>query len=137
MIRSHIIPRTGIFKLKQALDAYSARQRVIAENIANVQTPGYRSRRVTFEENLRRAFQRRINLAQVPNPPRSIPIGTVSMSPIKVVESADDYSNGVNNVNLEKEMTEMVETNLSYNLVARLLKGRIEMLRAAITGKVK
>jgi len=137
VIRNHLLPRSGIFKLKQALDAYSVRQRVIAENIANVQTPGYRARKVTFEENLRKAFQRRIALAPVPNPPRSIPIGTFSTSPVRVVEDPDDYSNGVNNVNLEKEMTQMVETNLSYSLVARLLKGRIEMLRAAITGKVK
>jgi len=49
----------------------------------------------------------------------------------------DDYDNGVNNVNLEKEMTEMVKTNLSYSLVARLLKGRIEMIYSAITGKLK
>lgn len=137
MIKNFIIPRAGIFKLKRALDAYSVRQRIIAENIANVQTPGYKSRRVTFEENLRRAFQRRIALAPVPNPPRSIPIGAISTSPVKVVESADDYNNGVNNVNLEKEMTQIVETNLSYNLVSKLLRGRIEMLKAAITGKVK
>ena len=137
MIRNNMLPRSGIFKLKQALDAYSVRQRVIAENIANVQTPGYRARKVMFEENLRKAFQRRIELSPVPNPPKSIPIGVFSTSPVRVVEDPDDYSNGVNNVNLEKEMTRMVETNLSYSLVARLLKGRIEMLRAAITGKVK
>jgi len=137
MIRNHLLARTGISRLKQALDAYSLRQRVIAENIANVQTPGYRGRRLSFEENLQRAFRRRIPLAKVPQPPRSIPVGQISVQPFRVVESMDDYDNGVNNVNLEKEMTEMVKTNLSYSLVARVLKGRIEMIHSAITGKLK
>ena len=44
MIKGYLLPRAGIRKLKDALDAYALRHRVTAENVANAQTPGYRSK---------------------------------------------------------------------------------------------
>jgi flagellar basal-body rod protein FlgB len=135
MIKGYILPRTGIRKLKNALDAYALRQRVTAENVANVQTPGYKSKKVTFEENLKKASARRLRLAPVPHPPRSIPVGLPAKPLARIAERKQDYSNGVNDVNIENEMVDIARTSLSYNLVTRLVRGRVENLKAAITGK--
>ncbi|OQX84925.1 MAG: flagellar basal-body rod protein FlgB [Candidatus Latescibacteria bacterium 4484_7] len=137
MIVRFVLPRTGVARFKQALDAYSLRQRVVAQNIANVQTPGYRRKEVSFEDSLKRAFVQRLQLAPVENPPRSIPIGMPTRQVPRVVEVKDDYSNGVNNVDMEKEMTKMVETNLAYSMMTKFLKGRFENLHEAITGRIK
>ncbi len=45
--------------LKKSLGAYSARNNAIAENIANVETKGYRPYKVDFEKELQRALYRR------------------------------------------------------------------------------
>ena len=42
--------------LYQAMRGLSTRQRVIADNIANIQTPGFQAGRVDFESSLRRAI---------------------------------------------------------------------------------
>ncbi|HID12005.1 MAG TPA: flagellar basal body rod protein FlgB, partial [Candidatus Latescibacteria bacterium] len=51
------LDRTSIPLLAKALDAYTLRQRAIADNIANSETPGFRRREVRFEEELRRALE--------------------------------------------------------------------------------
>ncbi len=43
--------------LGQALDLYQARHRVLAENVANAETPGYRARDLDFGSALARAFE--------------------------------------------------------------------------------
>ena len=135
MIKGHILPRTGLGKLKDALDAYAMRQRVISENIANLQTPGYTSRKVNFEDNLRNAYQRRLRLSDVPAHPKHLPIGFVSRQPATVVKRGEAYHNGVNDVNLEREMTDLARNSLAFGMVAKVTKGRIESIRSAITGK--
>lgn len=135
MIGKYILPRTGIRNLGRALDAYSARQRTTAENVANVQTPGYRSKQVSFEENLSRASRNQLGMAPVQQPPGSIPLTVPNSSFIEIKEVRSDYDNGINDVNMEKEMTDMAKTSLAYNMVAKLTKGTIETIRSAISGK--
>ncbi len=136
MIGKHFLPRTGIGKLRQALDAYSLRQRVTAENIANVQTPGYSSKKVLFEENLKDACSRRLRMTPVPVPPRGFPVAPTAMTPLRVENEGSGYFNGVNDVNMETEMIDIARTNMAYNMVARMTKGTIDKLRSAIAGKV-
>jgi flagellar basal-body rod protein FlgB len=135
MIKSYILPRTGVRNLKTALDAYALRQRVSAENVANVQTSGYRSKKVIFEETLKKVQRSRLELASVPLHPRSIPIGLPGRSPARVVERKSDYHNGINDVNIEEEMVNIARTSLSYSMVAKIARGRIEIIRTAISGK--
>jgi flagellar basal-body rod protein FlgB len=137
MIRNHFIGRSGIDRMRTALSAYSARQRISAQNIANVKTPGYRARHVSFEENFNRVFSEGIKLASVENPPGSIPLPGRSRSSISVEENAGDYFNGVNNVNIEEEMITQARANLSYNMVAKITEGIISKIDSAISGKVK
>ncbi len=137
MIVKHFLPRTGIRELGAVLDAYSLRQRITAENVANVQTPGYKTRKVTFEENLEAAGRKRLQMTQVQNPPGSIPINAPGQDPAEVKEIRSEYFNGVNDVDMEKEMTDLAKTTLAYNMVARLTKGRIETLKSSINGRAR
>ncbi len=137
MIKRNFLSRTGIGALKNALDAYALRQRVVAGNIANVQTPGFKSMEVSFEENLRKACALRLRPAQVPLPPGGIPIESPQSRLSRVREKKSDYFNGVNNVNIQEEMTDLAKTNLSYNMVATATRRRIDSILAAISGKHK
>lgn len=137
MIGKYILPRVGIRKLGSALDAYSLRLRITAENVANVNTPGYSSRHVTFEDNLRKASKNRLKLFEVRQPPGSIPLRTTGNSPIEIKETGSGYFNGINDVDMEKEMTDLAKTSLTYSLVAKLTRGKFDVLKSAISGKIR
>lgn len=106
--------------LKRSLDAYALRQRVIAENIAQVETPGYRARSVSFEQELARAIER--GDQSLPQPQ------LLERSPL----TAD---NGINDVDLDQEMALLAETNLRHKLTTRVLAMRYQLLRSAIRGR--
>jgi flagellar basal-body rod protein FlgB len=109
--------------LKRSLDAYTLRQRVIAENIAQAETPGYRSRSVNFEDALQTALER--GESALPRP-------VVEDRSPRALQGTD---NGVNDVDLDQEMAKLAETNLRHKLATRILSIRYQLLRSAIRGK--
>jgi flagellar basal-body rod protein FlgB len=101
--------------MHSALDALSLRQRVIADNVANVQTPGYQAKRVHFEDALARAV--------------SSGSGRAAGS---ITESAEPGRQDGNNVNLDTEVVSNIDTNLRYQLATRAMDGKFSILRAAM-----
>jgi len=136
MINNNFLSRTGLNRLKTAFDAYTMRQSVTAQNIANVHTPGYEAKHLSFETNLKRAFSNQLKMTSVKQPPGSIPISASARSPLRLEMNSEDYFNGVNNVNIEKEMVTLAKTTLSYRMMTKITNGVISKLRSAITGKV-
>ena len=136
MIKNFILRHTTIPLLAKGLDVYSLRQKVIAANIANVNTPGYRRRQVRFEEQLQSALQH--VLAGKRTHPRHFPIGR--MRPLEVEpEIKEDpdttlYS-GVNNVDIEKEIVEQLKNEIRYAFGTRLIAGNFAAIRASIKGR--
>ena len=105
--------------LQAAMRGLSARQRTISDDIANVDTPFYRARSVSFEADLRRAVEGGRD-------PRSVaPTTTVSTAPAGL--------NG-NNVNLTAETLASVDTELAYQLTLRAAGDRFNLYRSAIKG---
>lgn len=104
--------------LHDALRGLSMRQRAIADNIANVQTPGYRARRVAFESSLASALR------------------TGDDRPVEVTDSrsSDPTRLDGNNVNLDDETVSMVETGLRYQTMVEALNAKFGLLRTAIRG---
>ena len=102
--------------LHSALDGLAARQRAIANNIANVQTPGYRAERVSFEDSLRQAVAS-----------GDSPIVTPTMQ-----TSLEPTREDGNNVNLDTETLSSVDTNLRYQLALRAEDYEFNVLRASM-----
>jgi flagellar basal-body rod protein FlgB len=102
--------------LQAALRGLTARQETIAENVANVETPGYLSKTITFEDSLRTAMDS--------GQPGSMDIteGT-SMAPTRM--------NG-NNVNLDVEVSSQIETNLRQQLAVRALNAKYAAIRTVL-----
>ena len=109
--------------LDTALDGVSLRQRVTADNIANVDTPGFRASSVDFETSLRAAIAdgslavggERIALRSTPT---STPVGL----------------NG-NNVDLRKETLAAMQSQFQYSLLTRASADRLAIVRTAATGQ--
>ncbi len=101
--------------MSSALDGLALRQRVIADNVANIQTPGYRAGRVSFEAALARAV--------------GDGSGAVTASRS---QSLDPTRLDGNNVNLDTETLTNIETNLRYELATRAMDGTFSKLRTAM-----
>jgi len=105
--------------LTSALHGLSMRQRVIANNIANIQTPGYLARKVDFESSLQRAF----------NDGDSASINGSSPT---VRTSLEGTRTDGNNVNLDEETLLNVDTNLRYQLATQAVDGTFSSVRTAM-----
>ena len=103
--------------LKAALDGLAQRQRVTADNIANINTPGFLAGRVDFESSLRGA------LANGGNPASAMAVVARSFEPTN--------TNG-NNVNLDTETVNATETGLRYQLALNALDGKYNSIRTAL-----
>ncbi len=101
--------------LNSALDGLALRQRTIAENVANIQTPNYQAKRVQFEDALASAV--------------ADGDGAVSAT---VARSLEPTREDGNNVNLDAETLLNVDTNLRYQLATQAVDGTFSSVRAAM-----
>jgi len=119
------------------------RQRVLAENVANVDTPNYTTRRLDvgpFQRSLAKALaagrersDARLELrgnAQFSTGAD----GRVSARPTVVPAQNILFQDGTN-VRLEQLMTDVAQNSLSQELSTTLLRGKLEMLMRAIRGR--
>jgi flagellar basal-body rod protein FlgB len=109
----------SIHALQAAMRGLSERQRAISDDIANVNTPFFRARTVSFEGSLKRA------LAEGDDPRGVAPAVSVSTAPGGL--------NG-NNVDLAAESVASVNTELAYQLALRAAGDRFAIVRSAIRG---
>ncbi len=125
-------PTLGL--LERSLDLRAARHRVLVSNIANQDTPGYRAKDINFQEELSKRlgrFKRGVTL--INTHVRHIPMNAPGGGTIRVVER-DGGIEGLdkNNVSVEREMIELSENSIMYNIATRLIKRKFQGLLNAI-----
>jgi flagellar basal-body rod protein FlgB len=99
-------------QLEKYMDLVSTRQKLVAANIANADTPGYRTKDIAFQME----FQ---TLAQGEKP--------------RIVEVPDlKVKNDGNDVNLDREARMLSENNLRFTFAETMLRDRIKQVRNAI-----
>jgi flagellar basal-body rod protein FlgB len=103
--------------LHGALNGISFRQNVIADNIANVDTPGFRATSVDFESSLKRA----------------IASGDVRSDSVAFTATPTDTPVGANgnNVDLRKETMAAMQSTFQYQIVSRSVNDRLALVRTA------
>lgn len=129
-----LLGASGTFKAN-LLDLRQQRQEIIATNVANADTPGYKARRLEFEDVLKNALPPRDALPMAQTNHRHMPIpyaGPVSGT-IQAVETSIPKGDG-NSVNMEQEMARQTANQLLYNYAAQSISGQIGSLRMVIDG---
>ncbi len=121
--------------LNRTLDLRQARQRVIASNIANEETPGYRATELNFQDSLQAANRGRgfVTLAVTQGQhigPRGNSVQQVTGQLGSV--PAGDIPLDANSVNIELEMAKMSDNAMQYNVAADLLARKFRGLLNAI-----
>lgn len=123
--------------ISHALDAAAMRQRVIADNIANVDTPRYKSKGVAFEHELKKAMEAKSSFVGFKTDPKHISIGgnsrATSIAP-QVFVRPGIIQNHLNNVDVDAEMTNMVKNQIWYNALIDQTNSHFNGLKKAISG---
>jgi flagellar basal-body rod protein FlgB len=114
--------------LRAAMSGLAARQRAIASNVANVDTPGYKASEVRFEDTLKSAISRgagaTVNQASL----------NAAASRSTLVDATSTRADG-NNVDIDREMELLGEANLNYSAMTQLMSTRLGILRNVINGR--
>ncbi|MGI6318094.1 MAG: flagellar basal body rod protein FlgB [Firmicutes bacterium] len=119
-------PLTGA--LIKSLDRASLQHKVTAQNIANLNTPGYKRSYIEFSEELNRA-----KLSLKRTNPRHLPAGGAqSEEPQVRVEGGTAMRTDGNNVDLDREMLDLVTNQLRYNILAQTVSDRLTKWRNII-----
>ena len=104
-------------RLEHFLDLVAFRHELISSNLANVDTPGYRTQDIDFESELRRAEQRLENAPVSPH--------------VQQVKGLIERPDG-NNVSLERETLALAQVQLQYRAGVELLRNEIHTVQSAI-----
>ena len=115
--------------LRAAMSGLAARQRTIANNVANVDTPNFKASEVRFEDALKSAIGRGRPGAR-PNQPALD--SAVRQSSVNDITST--RADG-NNVDIDREMELLGESNLTYSALTQVMASRIGIMRSVVTGR--
>ena len=121
--------------LQRGLSAAWTRNTVIRNNIANVETPGFKASDVEFETLLMRALDEG-TFKGTKTHPRHIDIGSDKLSDLtpRIVERRDlSMRMDENNVDIEDENVKLAQNSLYYNTLIEKMNSEIRRLRMAIT----
>lgn len=118
--------------LSGALNASSLRQKVISNNIANVDTPNYKPMQVSFEDML----QQELNggsFTGLRTNEKHLVIGSSGEVPNpEIVQENTVMSNSGNGVDLDYEMTEMSKNSLWYQSLAYGINQEFNLIKTSI-----
>ena len=113
-------------RLVQGMDASSLRQDTTAHNLANLNTPRFNRSYVSFEENLRQAQEKEGQLSmQATNPRHFHAPGPAEVAPQVKKDDTTAHRIDGNNVDLEREMTNMVKNQLKFNALSDQTSNRV------------
>lgn len=139
MFQSSTIPL-----LEQVLNFTEARHGVLAGNIANFDTPGYKTRDLSpalFQQRLKEAIEtRRQAYPSYVDKPDQLSIGARDAQLDAFQQDSDPKKNILfhdgHNVSLEQQINEIVKNQQEHNLAVNIMTAQLRLLRAAISERV-
>ncbi len=125
--------------LESSLDASALRQKVIANNVANVDTPNFKRSDVHFEEILQRELEAtKSAFVGYRTDPRHLMIGgsrSVTVpQPAIVRDKASAMNNNGNNVDIDAEMALLAKNQIEYYVLIGQMNHEMKQLHTAIGG---
>ncbi|WP_429876346.1 flagellar basal body rod protein FlgB [Fictibacillus sp. NRS-1165] len=115
--------------LERGLDAAALRQETISDNLANINTPNYKAKKVQFQTELDGC------LSAYRTSSRHIPFNQSSGQSMTVArDNSTMMNNNGNNVDLDKEMTDLAKNEILNQALVQRLNGKFNSLQMVIKG---
>lgn len=131
MLSGRLFGKT-ILLLERALDFRSKRHALIAANIANIDTPNYRPKEISFERELKTALSSALPLTRTHA--GHFPTGENVAITATMGETTLSHTlkRGMDTVDLDREMANLAQNNLMYLAALRILSQKFEGLKAVL-----
>ncbi|MEK4485171.1 flagellar basal body rod protein FlgB [Psychrobacillus sp. FSL H8-0484] len=120
-----------ITSLEQGLDFSATKQKTIAQNIANIDTPNYKARSVSFNEYFTEAKKTAVSAYRTEEKHFDF---EMHASNSNVYNSNFRYSSNGNGVDMDKEQANLATNQLYYNALVDRVSGKLNTLQTVIRG---
>lgn len=122
-----------ISTLEHALNYSATKQKVISQNIANVDTPNYKAKEVSFKAAYDEALSQSIT-ANKTNQKHIDFKGKSNSSSIDLKSNPVSYNENGNSVDIDKEMADLATNQIYYNALTERISGKFSTLQNVIRG---
>lgn len=122
----------AISSLEQGLDFSATKQKAIAQNIANVDTPNYKAKSVSFSEYLSNAKQATFSAHRTQE--KHIDFQTKSSTSGVFDYAKYSYNHNGNGVDMDKEQANLATNQIYYNALIDRMSGKLNTLQTVIKG---
>ena len=114
------------------MDRLSQRQQIVASNLANIDTPGYKTKDISFRATMQELLGTDVNLhtsrpGHISTPENSFLRAPLTFETPGLIERADE-----NNVDIDRELLKLSETSFGYSLMTQLMRGKFHTLSLSI-----
>lgn len=122
-----------INSLEKALDYSTLRQKTISNNIANIDTPNYKAKDVSFKNVLAKEVDSQMRANRTST--KHIEFSQSNRVNAQLFTKSDTaYNHNGNNVDIDKEMASLAENQIYYNAVTERISGKFNSLKTVIKG---
>ena len=126
-MKINFFDRSRVPLLEKELDLFAVRNKAIANNIANIATPGYKRVDVSFQNELSNAIADSNNDVDLSK-------NVEQVEPAIQIDGSGSLSSGANNVDIDQEMAELAKNQLQFKLAARLMSDTLNLMDKSING---
>lgn len=121
--------------LKDLLDLSSLKQKVIGKNIANVNTENYQRETVEFDQLLSDNLNSSMKATNTKHFGMAAEQDDSLKNRLQVVTDEDEnYVSGINNVDIDREMSDMAENSILFRFAAKRINGHYRTMQEVIKG---
>lgn len=125
-----ILTSNSMLMMQKSLDFLWSKQSCILDNIANVETPGYKTKYATFEESLANAIRSSVK----GNASYSSVEKAIEDTSVQIHEAAESTRMDENGVNITEQMTELTRNGYQQQYVMNAISSDFSVLMTAIRG---
>lgn len=120
--------------VEKSMDLHLVRQNIVASNLANINTPGYKAKKVEFEKELQAILKAEENKSITRTNPKHLPISfdPRKIEPTLLKNLEPRVIQGEDSVDLDKEMALMAKNAMVYNTLAQVIRKNFEGLKSVI-----
>lgn len=125
-------------KLFEQLNFRGERQKVISSNIANINTPNYKTKELVFEDELSSSISNNLQLKATNSRHISnFNLSSLNSNPKLIdVKNLEEQNDG-NNVNLDTQMSEMSKNKILFDAIQSSIKRDSRLFRSVIESSAK
>lgn len=120
--------------LENLISLSSVRQKVISRNIANVNTEHFKREEVTFDDYLNNGLNTPMRATEEKHIGGAVADDFSDLHVKVVKDEAMTFNSGVNNVNIDKEMSDMAENQIMFKFASRRLATHFKTMQDIIKG---